>query len=371
LFSVERVLKASHLEEPDIVPFVDVMDATMIKAILGREAKSPYDECKAYKKVGMDAYFIWDPGVAASFADDLKEAALYQGGIKILDDKSWIDGWGRKWIYYKDMGVTWYAEGTIRHPEDLEKLHMPESVSPVRIDFFRRAIKATKKWGLAIVAGLHDAFEIPSEMRGIDQFLLDYYRNPSFAEKLIKISMDYNLELAEALADEGVDLIASGDDYAWRTGPMMPPKLFEKFIAPYLRELVDVSHSRGLPFFKHTDGNVWPIMDYLIESGIDILNPLEPTAGMDLAEAKLKIGDKLCLCGNVDPVRILSEGTIEEVYEAVKDCIQKAAPGGGYMFASGGGGFTGSNPENVLAMAEAKKKYDRYGIVNDYRGLGY
>jgi len=359
--SIERILCAVYLEEPDVVPVFDLgIDTVVVKKILGREPKSVYDHCECHVKLGMDAFFLWDPGVSASFEISPENAALYQGKIKVLGPKSWIDGWGRKWIYRDDTNTCWYAGGTIEQPEQLDEIEPPSPDSDALKDFFRKAVKASRKAGLAFGAGIHDAFEIPSEMRGIDNFLIDCYRNPRFVKRMIEMAMEYNIGVTKLVIDEGADIVASGDDYAWKTGPLMSPKHFEKFIFPHLKELVNIAHKRGVPFLKHTDGNIWLLMDYLIKAGVDILNPFEPQAGMDIGEAKEKIGDKICLAGNVDCVHVLSRGTKEEVYREVKECIKKAAYGGGYILTSSNTLHSGVNPQNAVAMVKAAKKYGRY-----------
>ena len=69
---------------------------------------------------------------------------------------------------------------------------------------------------------------------------------------------------------------------------MVSPKHISKFIAPYTKKMVDLAHSYNIPVIKHTDGNIWPIMDILIDTGIDGINPFDPLSGMDLGEGKEK-----------------------------------------------------------------------------------
>lgn len=75
----------------------------------------------------------------------------------------------------------------------------------------------------------------------------------------------------------------------------------------------------GLYVIKHTDGNLWPILDRIIDSGIDCLDPIDPQAGMDLGEVKAKYGQRVALKGNVDCAQLMTFGTPEEVVEATKE----------------------------------------------------
>jgi uroporphyrinogen decarboxylase len=90
------------------------------------------------------------------------------------------------------------------------------------------------------------------------------------------------------------------------------------------------------------------------------LNPLEPQAGMDLKKVKAYCGDRLCLIGNIDCLDLLCHGTPEQVDEAVRQAIDIAAPGGGYILSDSNSLHPGVNPENCIAMFRATKKYGRY-----------
>jgi uroporphyrinogen decarboxylase len=101
-------------------------------------------------------------------------------------------------------------------------------------------------------------------------------------------------------------------------------------------------------------------MEILIDSGYDGLNPLEPQAGMDLKKVKDAYGSKICLLGNIDCKELLPAGTRDQVEAAVKQAIDAAAAGGGYILCDSNSLHPGVNPENCIAMFEAAKKYGRY-----------
>ena len=154
-----------------------------------------------------------------------------------------------------------------------------------------------------------------------------------------------------------------GDDYAWRQGPMMSPAHFREFIYPYLKELVRHIHECGAYVIKHSDGNLWPILDMIVDSGVDAINPLEPIAGMDIAEVKAAYGQRVCVVGNIDCGELLCRGEVGEVRAAVKQCIAKASPGGGHILSSSNSIQSGAKPENVKAMANACREFGTYPIA--------
>jgi uroporphyrinogen decarboxylase len=146
---------------------------------------------------------------------------------------------------------------------------------------------------------------------------------------------------------------------------MVSRQFTEKFLAPPLKKLVDYAHSRGVPVIKHTDGNIWPIYDTIIDAGVDGLHPIDPMAGMDIGEAKAKFGDKVCLCGNVSCAFSLVSGTEEEVRQETREVIRKAGKGGGLICMSSNSVHSGVNPKNYLAMVRAIREFGRYPLSLD------
>ena len=143
---------------------------------------------------------------------------------------------------------------------------------------------------------------------------------------------------------------------------MMSPTHFEEFVLPRMKKAVDAIHEEGALCIKHTDGNLWPILDMLVDSGIDAINPLEPVAGMDIGEVKAAYGDRVCLMGNIDCGELLSHGTVTQVEEAVRECIAAAAPGGGFILSSSNSIHSSVDPDNYLAMVQAGKKFGAYPL---------
>jgi len=111
---------------------------------------------------------------------------------------------------------------------------------------------------------------------------------------------------------------------------------------------------------RHSDGNLWSLLDDLLASGYDGLNPLEPHAGMALNKVKAYCGDRICLLGNIDCIELLPDGTPQQVDSAVKQAIEDAADGGGLIICSSNSLHPGVNPDNCIAMFEATKKYGSY-----------
>lgn len=284
------------------------------------------------------------------------------------------DEWGIIWGI-TDFGVPYPIEGPIRSREDLKEYTPPDPDAPHRLRSLREAVQRFKG-RKAIVFLTHDGFEFPHYLRGgMENLFLDYLDDPELAHELAEMVIDYKIRLMRRAIQEGADAVVSGDDYATAKGLLMSPAHFREFILPYLKRSIDAAHEMGVPFIKHTDGNIWAILDMMVEAGIDAIDPIEPLAGMDIGEVKARYGDRIAVIGNVDCSVVLTRGTPEEVEEAVKETIAKASPGGGHILASSNSIHPGVKPENYLAMVEAARRYGTYPIdpqlVAQYRDRNY
>jgi uroporphyrinogen decarboxylase len=119
-------------------------------------------------------------------------------------------------------------------------------------------------------------------------------------------------------------------------------------------------HKNDLLFILHSDGDLMPLMQDLIDMGLDVLQPVDPSC-MDIVKVKQMVGDRLCLLGNV-PNELLRSGTPDEVDRLVKNLIRKVAPGGGYCVGSGNSVPDWATFENYMAMRVAALKYGSYPI---------
>jgi uroporphyrinogen decarboxylase len=141
--------------------------------------------------------------------------------------------------------------------------------------------------------------------------------------------------------------------------------MYREMLKPFHADLITFikSHSKAKVFF-HTDGDVFDLVDDFIEIGVDILNPIQTSAGKmaNLAELKKRYGKNIVFCGAIDTHRILPHGTPQEVRQEVKRVIELLAPGGGYMVASVHTIMNDVPPENILAMVDAVEEFGHYPI---------
>jgi uroporphyrinogen decarboxylase len=273
--------------------------------------------------------------------------------------KFYIDDWGVK--HGRTTESYHPLEGPIKSEADLEHYVPPDPNRPVLVKNVREAVARFK--GKRFIA-FHAApdFMPTAILRGLPQFLVDLVENPKLAHRLLDMVSDYYRTLALRAVEAGADGIVLAGDWAFNDGPFISPQLFREFVYPHFKRTVDAVHAAGCLTIKHSDGNLWKIMDMIAESGVDAINPIQPDAGMDLGEMKKKYGHRLCLTGNVNCGHTLSEAPIEEVVRETKDAIRKGGPGGGYIMMSSNSLHSSVKPENYRAMVETTKQYGRYPL---------
>jgi uroporphyrinogen decarboxylase len=333
-------MTALRLKEPDRVPIWElIVNKPVIQALYGDISYEDFVE-----KEEMDAITVFEDQRVAQKISDIQ----YKGE------------WGILWTI-EPNGIGYPSGGPIKTESDLDKYAPPDPDADYRLDSLKSAVKRFKG-EKAIVFLSHDAFEFSHYLYGLDNLLISYLTNPEIAERLARIIIDYKKRVLSNAIEEGADIALTGDDYAYRTAPIMSPDMFRQFVLPYLQEMVDLAKSKGVPFIKHTDGNLWGIIDMIVDTGIDALDPLEPIAGMDIGKVKDLYGERIALAGNIDCTELLTHSSERDVIEAVKETIAKAGVGGGYILASSNSIHPGVKPENYRAMVKAAREYGEYPL---------
>ena len=274
--------------------------------------------------------------------------------------------------FYKDeWGITFKRNGEetghsyvhpIEEPEDMDKLIIPPADDPYRFCYLEDAVKQYKG-KKAICFSTRACFLWAAELCGMDNLLMLMATEPEFVEELLDKIVDNQIEVVKNALKMGADVIDDTDDFGFNTGPLLSPKMFEKFIVPRLTRFADAVHAAGGKLIKHSDGNINLLLDMIVGCGVDAYHSIDPTAHMDLASVKEKYGKKITLFGNVDCGNLLTYGTPEDVREAVKNCIKIAGPGGGYVLASSNTIPATAKLENVMMMVNATREFGAYPIT--------
>lgn len=152
--------------------------------------------------------------------------------------------------------------------------------------------------------------------------------------------VDSAIPLYERLMKAGLDGFALCAGYAFNAGPFLSPAQFAEFVTPYLKQIIAQERQMGAITIKHTDGNIEPILDQIVDAGPHALHSIDPMAGMDIKSVKQRYGDRIALCGNVH-CAYMQTGTPQQIRDSAQHCLTHGKPGGGYVFSTSNCVFRG------------------------------
>jgi len=382
--SRERVQAVLNHEVPDRVPIIiGVSNATGIKM-------TPYRELK--EKLGIQAPddYIYDwPELGSAKIDEETMQRLHGDARGVLDrfpkdvqernrtrdpHAPCIDDWG--------IGQTEIEPGVWfpgYHPladattiEELENYpHWPKMDDPYRVAQAAEDAKRLaqqNEYAILATPWLMFPFERAFGLQGMDKFLMNMAMYPDFAEAMLKKNLEFCIQhmghFLDAVGDN-IDMIKIGDDLGSQDRLMISPRMYRKLLKPIHAELIAFIKSRTkAKIFFHTDGDVFDLIGDFIEIGVDVLNPIQTSAGKmaDLEGLKREYGQDLVFCGAVDTQHILPHGTPEEVRQEMKRVIDILGQDGGYMVASVHTIMHEVPPENILAMVDATLEFGTYPL---------
>ena len=382
--SRERVLSVIHHEQPDRVPLViGVSNATGIKM-------KPYQGIKRIAGINAPDNYLYDwPELGTAQIDEETMLRLHSDVRGVLDlepDKvrqrngerephsDCIDSWGGGQT--ETAPGDWYPGihpiPEARTLEDLESYQgWPDMSDPSRIAHVAeqgRLLAEENQFAILATPWLLFPFERAHAMQGMEVFLMNMAMDPDFARSLLeKIAFHCKQLMGPFLEQLGdnVDIIKIGDDLGTQESLMISPKMYREILKPVHADFISFIKARTkAKVLFHSDGDVAPLIPDFIEIGVDILNPIQTSAGKmsDLASLKKHYGNNIVFCGGIDSHRILPHGSVADVREEVRRVIQALGPGGGCMIGAVHTVMNDVPPENVLAMVDAVEEFGHYPL---------
>jgi uroporphyrinogen decarboxylase len=247
---------------------------------------------------------------------------------------------------------------------EIEEYPWPDHDCPASLQGLREQAKKLKEENrYAIVGDIVNSgiFEPSHYLRGFQNFLTDMLADEDIAccimEGMLKFQCarqeDYLREVGEYL-----DVVFVGDDLATAESLLMSPDIYRSIVKPYHKKYFDFIKSRTkAKLMFHSCGAIEPLINDLIEVGVDILNPVQVSAkGMDTKLLKEKYDKKICFWGAIDTSRVLPTGTVKDVEDEVRRRIDDLGPSG-YVVTAVHDIQADVPPENVAAMYRAVKEY--------------
>jgi len=346
--SRERVLTALDRKQPDAVPFLEIaIDEEVGFRLLGTTQE---------KERFLPMLRLKDSGARIG---PMRGDGLY---LYKLAQKLHLDGFGFRiepplFVKTKTSGGREYiVDGKIKTRENLVRIRMPDPDDTMLYAPARKFLDNYKDT-YAAFAVINIGPEPAMLSMGQEHFFISLYENKNLVKDVLNLYCDWTARALKYIQDMDFDFIWSSDDLAYNSGPMFSPQMFQSIVLPPMRQ---VAQNITLPWIFHSDGNLMPILDDIIDLGISALHPIEPKA-MDIIHLKQAYGGKICLVGNID-LNTLSRGTPQEVEEETRRKIRKVGPGGGYIVSSGNSITSYCKPENVLAMSQAILHYGTYPV---------
>jgi len=337
--STERVQAALKKRQPDRVPVLELGVDTK-----GARAAMPdcRDAADFMDRIGFDGVCC-----GAQFAT-----------IRGFPDGRYVDEWGVTYLPGPET-VAHPLNGPIKTLADAKTYTPPDPDSSNRLEALEKLIHRYK--GRRAICFHHRAaFMWSAYLMGMDNILADFILETEKVEIVLDKVLETNIAIIRRAIQMGAEIIILGDDYAHNLGPMMSPELFRHFLLPRLKKMIATIHEEGALCIKHSDGNIYPLLEMIVSAAPDGINPIEPAAGMDLRTAKHLVGDRVCLVGNIDCAHLLPFGAPAHVRDAVRQAITDAGPGGGFILSSSNSIHSTCNPENVVAMVRTCHEFGVY-----------
>ncbi len=240
--------------------------------------------------------------------------------------------------------------GILLHPnpgEEKEMLRQVDLVREISGDRYFLSIHGDATYGIPSGDGMLDfSYRMADDPQGL--------------KKEAAVKVDQALEKAERLRKHGgLDGFCLCADYCLNTGPFMSPNQFSEFVTPYLDRLIRGYRDMGFYVIKHTDGNIMPILDQLVQTNPHALHSLDPQGGVDIAEVKRLVGDKACLIGNVS-CSALDTGTDEDCVQSARYALKHGMPGYGYIFSTSNCIYTGMRLERYKLILDIWRTEGNY-----------
>ena len=179
--------------------------------------------------------------------------------------------------------------------------------------------------------------------------------------KELKAAVRSELERVKPLRQVGASVALMCADYCFNDGPFLSPRMFREFVTGYLAESIAGLRAMGFYTVKHTDGDIMPILDQLLEAGPHAIHSIDPRAGVDLKKVKELTRGRVALCGNVN-CALMQTGPIEAIRADAGRALRDGMPGGGFFFCSSNTPFIGMPLENYLAILDVRQQKGRYPL---------
>ena len=349
---IERLKSALKGHKVDRVPnFENLVDDQHVTKLLGRHAGNTLSYGGDPAK-GADA-----PVGRPMWARDFLEFNTLIGQDVMIVEALWTPFKRR----LPDGTLKPALDRGVKSRQDWEALVMPGDADIEDRMQYVREYKDTARgtrMGVAVVGAciIQTLYEA---VVGLTDFMMMCYEQRDLIEEMLEVSAVYCEKLVRAAVAEGIDVMYAADDYAWKNGLMIPPQLFKELWLGRMARIIAPAVDAGIPVLFHSDGKIDETVDWLVDIGVDGINPMDPY-GIDYRDYKKRFGHRITLSGNMDIEWPLVHGTPEDVDRDVKAHMEALKPGGRYISGSSHSVTNFVPHNNFIAMLNAIHRYGIY-----------
>lgn len=346
----QRILATLERRPTDRTP-VDVWLTPEVFADLQKHV-GINDELKLYQELGLDKIVWIFPGYQAEKYDPNESDGQDPWGVPM---KRVVSG---KATYMEFISA---PLGEMEDPSELDK--HPFWPDPDKFNYAaaKAAAEKARSYQFATIGPWISFFEIYCHMRGMENALMDVIAEPEFLEATLdRIEAIQTTMLERFLTELGdlIDIIFISDDMGTQESQLIAVDAWLEHFKPRMQRWTQLIHKHGKKVLFHTDGAARPFIPHLIDSGIDILNPVQHICpGMEREALKRDFGEKVIFHGGVENQHVLPYGTVDEVRAETETCLRTLGHEGGYIACSCHNIQAGSPVENVLTMIETVQNW--------------
>ncbi|MCU7496650.1 MAG: hypothetical protein HF314_18125 [Ignavibacteria bacterium] len=378
----ERILKAMRGEIADHVPVSPDISVMVPDRLAGRPfyeihldgrehngwTSATHSEAyvSAVKYFNMDGFYMYGglkeirPEGAPEFMTTIKDVPEGKLAERICrTEKGDIS---EKEIYFKDE-PPWRLEKPVKNlEEDFEKLQLLMGRGGWKWEkqFNDRGRMGDNGIYMGMVPVFQDWWFFYRE-GGFEQMFMDFMMEPQFMERVHEFWMEWVLANVRAMIEAKPDIIMLGGSSASLS--VSSPQIFRKYELPFIKEATRICKEHDTISHLHICGKSWQLVEMVAEeTDLMSMEPLEepPCGNVDLKEAKRRVGNKLCIKGNINTTEFMLNATAKEVEEKSKRLIDEAAMDGGFILSTGDQCGRDTPDENLFKMVEVAKTYGRY-----------
>ncbi|MGD8240616.1 MAG: uroporphyrinogen decarboxylase family protein [Armatimonadota bacterium] len=321
----ERILMALRHEEPDFVPYTVSVD----EEVAGR----------------LDAHYgtpDWRKRIVQQIASSGVDLHREQQA-----DGTWKDAFGCVWM---DLNIFHTVDVPLKEPT-LAGYELPELLPDDELEQMRERLERAPDLFRHAGIGM-SFFERSWALRGFEDLMADFAENPKFIGELFDALMELHLPIVDRLCTLPVDCIRFGDDFGAQRGVLMGTTHWREVLKPRLAQMYGRAHEHGRYVMIHSCGDNSPIIEDLIEIGVDIFNPFQPEA-QDVYAMKREYGRYITFNGGIGTQELLPRGTPEQITAEVERLCEEIGAGGGFILGTTKPILPDVPTENAVACFEA------------------